>query len=299
LDETFLTVENDYFGNDKPSSKSRVYSMRLTINVIAIAAIIISSVSYAENNLQDTVKTNRYTNTSTKLEHSQTDLLSVVITIRFPSSILTVGEAIRFVLSQSGYQLDDSDTVDDSQYYLYQLALPETHRYFDHVTLKAVLDVLANKSYSLVVNPVKRTISYRLRDQYKQYIDDHNVASAKSAWLGINEEDIRYDDKRLLSQVNDQNKLRHYGPVKQGESLSVIAHAINQYGVKADIVMVAIYLKNNHAFLNDSMHLLIEGKTLTLPSKDFVHSVSNSEAEKLILLHNKRWYEAYGNKVSF
>lgn len=278
--------------------------MRLTINLIAIAAILLSAVSYAENNLPHTVKTNRYTNTSTTLDHSQIDLLSVVITIRFPSSIRTVGEAIRFVLSQSGYQLDESNDVDDSQYYLYQLALPETHRYFDHVTLKSVLDVLGNKSYSLVVNPVKRTISYRLRDQYKQYIDDINVASAKSTWLGIdkkdiNEEGIRYNDKPLLNQGSDQNPPRHYGPVKQGESLSVIAHTINRYGVKADIVMVAIYLKNNHAFLNDNIHLLVEGKTLILPSKAFVESISSSEAEKLIRLHNKRWYEAYGDKVSF
>ena len=101
--ETFLTVKNDYFGHDKPSFKYRDYSMRLAINIIAVTAIVISSLSYADNSLPHTVKTNRYTNASTKLDHAQTDLLSVVITIRFPSSIRTVGEAIQFVLSQSGY----------------------------------------------------------------------------------------------------------------------------------------------------------------------------------------------------
>ena len=185
--------------------------------------------------------------------------------------------------------------VDDSQYYLYQLMLPETHRYFEHVTLKAVLSVLGNKSYSLVVNPVKRTISYRLRDDYKQYINDHDIALAKSAWLGINN-----DAKPLAHQEEDSpSKHTHYGPVKQGESLSEIAHAVNQYGVTSDRVMVAIYLKNNHAFLNENMHLLIEGKTLTLPSQAFVDSLSSQEVEKLIRLHNKRWYEAYGDKVTF
>lgn len=263
--------------------------------------MVVSSVSYADDRLQHTVKTNRYTHTSTKLERAQTDLLSVVITIRFPSSVRTIGEAIQFVLSQSGYQLDETDIVGDSQYYLYQLALPESHRYFDHVTLKAILGVLGNKSYALVINPVKRTISYQLLDQYKQYIDGHELALAKNTWFGLSEDNKESADKPLSGQkIETQKEPSHYyGPVRQGESLSEITREINQYGVKSDIVMVAIYLKNSHAFLNDNINLLIEGKRLMLPSKKFVYSISASEAEKLIVLHNKRWYKAYEGKVSF
>lgn len=271
--------------------------MKLTIKIIAVSAILLSSVSHAGSGAPSMVKTNRYTHTSTALDHSQTDLLSVIITIQLPSSIRTVGDAIRFVIAQSGYQLDESAAVDDSQYYLYQLSLPETHRYFDHVTLQSVLDALGSKSYSLVVNPVKRTISYHLRDEYRQYIDDHDIALAKSSWLGSSDEDSENSDGSL--HTINQEALREYGPIQRGESLSEIAHKINQYGVKADIVMVAIYRRNSHAFLRDNMHLLIEGETLLLPEKKFVLSISSNDAATVIRSHNKRWYEAYGDKVTF
>lgn len=267
----------------------------------SLFATLFSTIAYSENNIKNTVKTNRYTHTDTAPAISQENLLSVVVTIQFPTRVKTIGEALKFILPQSGYRLDETDKVGDSQYYLYELLLPETHRTFDTVTLRSILEVLGNESYTLNVNPVKRTISYQLIERYTDYIDSDEIASAKRRWLS-RKKPITDNEKIAVTHLPIQTtplNPAYYGPVIGGESLSSIAYSLSHYGASADKIMTAIYLKNPGSFLKQNINLLLEGARLVLPRKSFVKSISTAQAEELVRLHHERWHSAYQGRVAF
>ncbi len=264
--------------------------MRLShYGLLTLLLILTSPFSFSEDSDQKSIKTNRYSYTTTQPSDSQKNLLSVVVTIRFPVSIKTIGGALESILSQSGYRLDESGSVDDEQYYLYMLMLPETQRVFNTVTLKSVLDVLGNESYQLKINPVKRTIRYQLKESYNNYISQDEIALAKSQWQSRKSS---IQNKKQLSENDVKKPLSspaYYGPVIRGESLSSIAYSLSHYGASAEKIMAAIYLKNSGSFLNKNINLLIEGTKLILPRKEFVQSISAIQAKQLVELHYQRW----------
>lgn len=276
----------------------------MKVKIFLVASLFLtlfSTIAYSENNIQHTVKTNRYTHTDTTPETSQENLLSVVVTTQFPTTVKTIGEALKFILPQSGYRLDETDKVGDSQYYLYELLLPETQRTFDTVTLRSILEVLGNESYTLNVNPVKRTISYQLLERYTDYIDSDEIASAKRQWLS-RKNPITDNEKIAVTPVPIQTtpvNPVYYGPVILGESLSSIAYSLSHYDASADKIMTAIYLKNPSSFLKQNINLLLEGARLVLPRESFVKSISTAQAEELVRLHHERWRSAYQGRVAF
>ena len=256
----------------------------------ALSIVLISSLSFSENVKQQRVKINRYSYTTTEPGLYQQELLSVVVSVTFPKSIETVGEALEFILLQSGYQLDESNASDDSQYSLYTLMLPEAQRVFTTVTLKSVLEALGNESYLLIVNPVKRTISYQLKESYAEYISENDIALAKTHWQSRVSRTVMSDASRNELPIKKTvSNNTYYGPVIRGESLSSIVYSLSHYGVIPEKLIAAIYLKNRESFLNENINLLIEGTTLHLPREAFVHSISTAQANQLIDLHYKRW----------
>ncbi len=271
----------------------------LILWLILTSPFSFSEAFFVEEDYQKPIKINRYSYTSTKPSDFQKNLLSVVVTIRFPTFIKTIGEALEYILSQSGYRLDESDSVDDEQYYLYRLMLPETQRVFDTVTLKSVLDVLGNESYQLQINPVKRTIRYHLKESYKNYLSQDEITLAKSQWQS-RKSPIQHKKRLLESDVQKPlSSPVYYGPVIRGESLSSITYSLSHYGVSAEKIMTAIYLKNSGSFLNKNINLLIEGTRLVLPRKAFVQSISAIQAKQLVELHYQRWRDNKKRGITF
>ena len=89
---------------------------------------------------------------------AQADLMAVVVNIKFPQQVSTVGEALDFLLRRSGYRLVDTDS--PAMTILQSLPLPAVHRQMGPLTLNNALMALAGSAYRLSIDPLHRTLSF-------------------------------------------------------------------------------------------------------------------------------------------
>jgi conjugative transfer region protein (TIGR03748 family) len=84
----------------------------------------------------------------------QQDLLAQTFQVRFPSSVKTIGDAMRYLLRFSGYSLVTSNNLTPQVKQLMSLPLPQTERLFGPLTLQQGLLTLAGKPFGLLIDPV-------------------------------------------------------------------------------------------------------------------------------------------------
>ena len=108
----------------------------------------------------------RYSSVSTEPTQAQMDLLAVIIEIRFPHSINTVGRALENMLVNSGFRLAELDVADPNLSILLNSPLPNVHRSLGPVSLRTALNTLSGSSWDLIVDPVHRLVSFELKQDY-------------------------------------------------------------------------------------------------------------------------------------
>lgn len=96
----------------------------------------------------------------------QRDLLSVVISLKFPPNVSTVGQALTMLLERSGYRLASGNNADPQLPTLMQLPLPQVHRSLGPIRLRDALRALAGGPWILVEDPVHRLVSFDLDTRY-------------------------------------------------------------------------------------------------------------------------------------
>jgi type IV pili sensor histidine kinase/response regulator len=97
----------------------------------------------------------------------QDDILAVVVSLKFPSHVATVGDAITLLLERSGYRLAFGSTTDPELPTLLGLPLPQVHRNLSQIRLRDALQALAGSAWMLVEDPVNRLVSFDLDDRYR------------------------------------------------------------------------------------------------------------------------------------
>ncbi len=112
------------------------------------------------------VQTGRYSSIKPKPSRSQRELLQVLITVSIPDEIRNVGQAIRYLLKRSGYQLVQPQMHQTELIEFLNKPLPSVHRRIGPMTLKDALATLTAPAFILTDDPVRRFISYRLDDLY-------------------------------------------------------------------------------------------------------------------------------------
>ena len=93
---------------------------------------------------------------------AQADLLSTIITVRFPEHIQTLGEAVHYLLQRSGYRLAEHHAANSATADLLALPLPAVHRNLGPILLKQALETLVGPMFRLVQDPVHRLIAFEL-----------------------------------------------------------------------------------------------------------------------------------------
>ncbi|BBP46323.1 hypothetical protein THMIRHAS_16960 [Thiosulfatimonas sediminis] len=121
----------------------------------------------------------RYTTESAKPTYAQQNLLGTEVEVKFPKEVYTVHEAIEYLLKPSGYRLAVGD-VDPNIEILYKQVLPDVHRHIGTVSLADALKVLAGDVWKLSINPVLRTVTYKLDEAARaQYVGfDEQISKA-------------------------------------------------------------------------------------------------------------------------
>ena len=146
------------------SSKHSAIPHRLTIWLCCIgAAIACQSVGAAQqlNSAKDAqIQIGRYSVIAVAPTAGQQDLLSVTQSITIPNDINTVGDALHWLLRDSGYRLADHAVLSEGAIDMLDLPLPNAHRAFEPMPLKVVIELIVGPAFHLVQDPVHRLIGF-------------------------------------------------------------------------------------------------------------------------------------------
>lgn len=115
------------------------------------------------------IQIDRYMAVADQPSLSQRNPLEQILQIHFPKSVNTTNQAIRYLLRYSGYSLASIQKLSKPVREMLDLPLPLVDRKLGPITLRAALEVLAGHAFKLVVDPVHRVISFKLKEQYEHY----------------------------------------------------------------------------------------------------------------------------------
>lgn len=246
---------------------------------------------------QDAVQVGRYLTVAPIPTAEQLEPLSVIVNVRFPRSVHTVGGALQHLLPPSGYQLADTRHADPQLAVLMTRPLPEVHRQIGPMPLQKALTTLAGDGWQLEVDPVYRLVSFRLqgalRERYAQVVPPvwtpeppiREDARPTAGWFEAPVADTVVSGDR-------------YGPVRPDETLLGIAlHLIEtRYWSERSLArrgLVALLRANPGAFLTidgtPNLNLLRTGVYLRIPAEHEVRAIPRDEAERTIAQQHEDW----------
>ena len=132
--------------------------------ILLIATCIVSSSAFA---VTDYTQFGRYLTVTNAPTHHDPLGIHEVIQRQFPREIKTVGQAVAFTLKGTGYQLVPESRSSASVRQLYKHPLPSYLRSVGPAPLESALLSLSGFAYQLVIDPVHRLITYKLRRNYQ------------------------------------------------------------------------------------------------------------------------------------
>ncbi|MBR9910313.1 MAG: pili assembly chaperone [Gammaproteobacteria bacterium] len=94
----------------------------------------------------------------------QRDLLAVIAEISIPNEIDSVGDAVRWVLRDSGYRLAADSALSEEVHAMFKLPLPAAHRHFEPMPLYSVLGLLVGPAFHIVQDPLHRLLAFERCD---------------------------------------------------------------------------------------------------------------------------------------
>lgn len=110
----------------------------------------------------------RYLTAINKPTLAQTDLLSQIMQVRFPQNVQTIGDAMNYLLKFSGYSLIEDNKRSSELKNTLSKPLPTVDRDFGPMSLKDGLTTLIGPAFSLVHDPLNRTIDFHLKPEFKK-----------------------------------------------------------------------------------------------------------------------------------
>lgn len=264
---------------------------------VAILTIVFALPLTVQADTTDTVDSrileSRYLTVQLGPEVAKTDLLKSIVDLRVPEKITTVGGALDYLLRPYGFQLDDSHEVGerpeaDEQNLLLVLTLPEPHRNLGSMTLMDALTTLGGQSFRPLINPVKRSVRYQLREGFVRFAAAEDMEVAKQEWLDQKEiTSLPPKEPEVISVVQQEHQT--YGPVQRGDSLSHIASQLDLSGMTIDQVLVYLFRANPHEFANANMNHLLAGAVLKIPPVNPETLPTEFEASQLVDEHYRLW----------
>jgi type IV pili sensor histidine kinase/response regulator len=90
----------------------------------------------------------------------QIDLLAVTSPVVIPSDIETIGDALGWLLRDSGYRLASEAVLTSDTKKMLELPLPAVHRRFESMSLKTAIALMVGPAFHIVQDPVHRLIAF-------------------------------------------------------------------------------------------------------------------------------------------
>lgn len=254
----------------------RVFIMAL------LSAVATSSFGQTIHSPQS-VSFNRYTKVQVGSSPEQLNPLSAVVAIEFNDQIKTVGQAVNQMLADCGFRLGNEKLAPE-QDYLMGLPLPKVHQSLGPVTATDALKILGGEGYTVDINPISRTVIYKLKDDYRHYFDNLLIELKNTQLLRV----IDTDPKPKVQEI--------YGPVIEGESLSAIVSRLPWHDLTLNQALVLLFDTNSNSFANQNMNHLLVGSMLQIPEANTQSIRSIQEANTIVAQHNQAWIKNRGGE---
>ncbi len=104
------------------------------------------------------IRAGRYTLIELIADAPQRDLMQQIVEVSFPPPVgATVGEALRYLLMRTGYQLCDSSPANET---LDSWPLPAAHLHLGPLTLRQTLEVIVGPAWTLQVDESTRRVCF-------------------------------------------------------------------------------------------------------------------------------------------
>lgn len=135
----------------------------MNLKTICVIALALSSASA----LAEAVRTDRYTLVYPTATAAELDPLSVNVKMDFPPTVKTVGDAVDFVLLNSGWQITNDLANGNALAITLKRPLPLVHRNMSLMPLRTALHTLVGSQYIPVEDPIRRIYSFDLKEEYR------------------------------------------------------------------------------------------------------------------------------------
>lgn len=110
---------------------------------------------------------NRYATVDNKPLSAQVNPLLAVQQVHFSQDIITIGQAMTYWLSYSGFRLSPTNNQPPSLQAVMRLPLPQIDRNLGPLTVKDGLEVLAGQQvFTLIHNPLLREVNFKLKPAF-------------------------------------------------------------------------------------------------------------------------------------
>ncbi len=149
--------------------KIKIQLKRVALAMTLVLNLFVVAMSYANN-----ISVGRYLAVSATPQKDQQQLLQQQIQVRFPQNILTIKQAVNFLLQFSGYQLATENTISVSVNTMLEQPLPEVDKNFGPMSLEQGLVTLSGDSFYLLIDPVNRLVSFKLKPSYEKLYEPPN-----------------------------------------------------------------------------------------------------------------------------
>lgn len=134
--------------------------------LLCLSILGITTSSYADN-----IRVGRYLSVADSPQADQQQLLQQQIQVKFPQNILTIEQAMQFILQFSGYRLEKTSSMSVLVQSMLKQKLPEVDRNFGPMTLQDALTTLAGDTFYLLIDPVHRLVAFKIKPQYQVLFD--------------------------------------------------------------------------------------------------------------------------------
>lgn len=131
----------------------------LTVTGVVLASCM-SPIAQASSDGGVLTRVGRYAVISAAPTAGQKDLLADRRVRVIPASEKTIGEALRWLLKDSGYRLVDEAVLSEEAAVMLTLPLPAVHRQFQALPLHHVVALIVGPAFTLVKDPVHRLLAF-------------------------------------------------------------------------------------------------------------------------------------------
>ena len=138
--------------------------MKMKRRIVLLPVLLLGAAVHAENITQ----IERYATVDNKPKAAQINPLLTVVQVHFPRDVETVGDAVHYWISYSGYKLIRAENASAELKEVLKQKLPQADRNLGPLTIHDGLKVLVGQEvFDLVCDPLHRLVSFELKKKYK------------------------------------------------------------------------------------------------------------------------------------